>query len=203
MLKMALLDRAINKKCCSVDEGRGISPLFSSPIGGFDSSRVPTPGNLPSKAKKMLMPRGQPGEGAGRSWNCRIFLISSKRQTSPFLYNVWFKGLRFTWFTIITVKASNASDYRRFVGVQYTVFFTKAKEKILHLAHQLLWTLYWRFFFFTRNYWQPQTGKHHHISGCFSDGDQSLLSFTLACNCFQSWEVCANSGIPVQMYPSP
>ena len=35
--------------------------------GGFDSSRVPTPGNLPFKAKKMLMPGGQPGGvlGAG------------------------------------------------------------------------------------------------------------------------------------------
>jgi len=34
----------------------------------FDSSRVPTPGNLPSKAKKMLMPGGQrvAGLGAGR-----------------------------------------------------------------------------------------------------------------------------------------
>ena len=32
---------------------------------GFDSSQVPTPGNLPSKAKKMLMPRGQPGVGGG------------------------------------------------------------------------------------------------------------------------------------------
>ena len=33
--------------------------------GGFDSSRVPTPGNLPFKAKKMLMPGGQPGGGGG------------------------------------------------------------------------------------------------------------------------------------------
>ena len=54
-----------NEKCCSVDGGRGIGPLFSSNPGGFDSSRVPTPGNLPSKAKKMLMPRGQPGAGGG------------------------------------------------------------------------------------------------------------------------------------------
>ena len=69
MLKMAPLDRAINKKCCDVDGGRGICPLFSSPPGGFDSSRVPTPGNLPSKAKKMLLPGGQPGEGAGGNWN--------------------------------------------------------------------------------------------------------------------------------------
>ena len=32
---------------------------------GFASSRVPTPGNLPSKAKKMLIPGGQPRGGLG------------------------------------------------------------------------------------------------------------------------------------------
>jgi len=39
--------------------------------GGFDSLRVPTPGNLSSRAKKMLMPGGNSGEGggAGRRWN--------------------------------------------------------------------------------------------------------------------------------------
>ena len=63
MLKMALLDSAINEKCCSVDGGPDICPRFSSPPWGFDSSRVPTPGNLPSKAKKMLMPGCQPGGG--------------------------------------------------------------------------------------------------------------------------------------------
>ena len=68
---MALLDCAINEKYCSVGGGRGICPLFSSPPRGFDSSRIPTPGNLPSKAKKMLMPGGQPGKGggAGGRWN--------------------------------------------------------------------------------------------------------------------------------------
>ena len=40
--------------------------LFFRPHpGAFDSSRVPTPGNLPSKAKKMLMPGDQPGGGEG------------------------------------------------------------------------------------------------------------------------------------------
>ena len=40
--------------------------LFFRPHpGGFDSSRVSTPGNLPSKAKKMLMPGGQPRKGGG------------------------------------------------------------------------------------------------------------------------------------------
>ena len=44
----------------------GAFALFFRPHpGGFDSSRVPTPGNLPSKAKKMLMPGGQPGGTLG------------------------------------------------------------------------------------------------------------------------------------------
>ena len=48
----------------------GAFALFFRPHPGeFDSSRVPTPRNLPSKAKKMLMPGGQPGRGAGHSWN--------------------------------------------------------------------------------------------------------------------------------------
>ena len=48
----------------------GAFALFSGPHpGGCDSSRVPTPGNLPSKAKRVLMPGGQLGGRAGRSWN--------------------------------------------------------------------------------------------------------------------------------------
>ena len=44
----------------------GAFALFSRPHpGGFDSSRVPTPGNLRSKAKKMPMPEGEPGGGGG------------------------------------------------------------------------------------------------------------------------------------------
>ena len=62
---MALFDCAIYEKCCSVDGGRGICPINRPHPGGFDSLRVPTPGNLPSKAKKMLMPGGQPGRGGG------------------------------------------------------------------------------------------------------------------------------------------
>ena len=45
----------------------GAFALFFRPHpGAFESSRVPTPGNLPSKAKKMLMPGGQPGGWGGR-----------------------------------------------------------------------------------------------------------------------------------------
>ena len=48
----------------------GAFALFFRPhLGAFDSSRVPTPGNLPFKAKKMLIPGVSPGWGTGRSWN--------------------------------------------------------------------------------------------------------------------------------------
>jgi len=64
MLKMALFDCVINEKCCSVDGGWGICPLFHPHPRGFDSLS-PHPRNLPSKAKKMLMPGGQPGGWGG------------------------------------------------------------------------------------------------------------------------------------------
>ena len=35
ILKTALFDCAIKEKCCSVDGGRGICPLFSSPPRGI------------------------------------------------------------------------------------------------------------------------------------------------------------------------
>ena len=43
MLKMALLDCAINEKCCSVVEGRDICPLFSSPPRGIWQLKSPYP----------------------------------------------------------------------------------------------------------------------------------------------------------------
>ena len=39
--------------------------LFRPHPGGFDGSKVPTPGNLPSKAQKVPMPGGQPGREGG------------------------------------------------------------------------------------------------------------------------------------------
>ena len=43
-----------------------IFPLFFPHPGGFASSRVPTPRNLLSKAKKMLIPGGQHSRGSAR-----------------------------------------------------------------------------------------------------------------------------------------
>ena len=52
MLKMTLFNCVIGEKCCSVDEGQGIALFFCPQPVGFDSSRDPTAGNLPVKAKK-------------------------------------------------------------------------------------------------------------------------------------------------------
>ena len=72
---MALLDCAINKKCCTVDGGWGICPLFPSYPGGFASSRIPTPGNLPSKAKKNA---NSPGVSPGGGGWAQVELTDAK-----------------------------------------------------------------------------------------------------------------------------
>ena len=67
MLRMALLDCAINGKRCSVDGGRDICPLFSSPPLGIWQIKSPHPREfaIQGKNKNMLMPESQPGRGGG------------------------------------------------------------------------------------------------------------------------------------------
>ena len=73
MLITALFDSAINENVAVLTEDGAFALFFRPHPGQFDSSRVPTPWNLPSKAKKVLTPGGQPGGGggwgAGRSWH--------------------------------------------------------------------------------------------------------------------------------------
>ena len=63
MLKTALLDCVINEKRCSVDGGRGIFPLFSSPSRGIWQLKSPHPRDFAIQGKKRLMPGGHPGGG--------------------------------------------------------------------------------------------------------------------------------------------
>ena len=65
MLKTAYSTVRSMKNVAVLTEDGAFALFFRPHPGGFDSSRVPTPGNLPSKAKKMLMPGGQPGRGGG------------------------------------------------------------------------------------------------------------------------------------------
>ena len=52
MLIMALLDCVVKKDVAVLTEDGPFALFFRPHPEGFDSSRVPTPGNLPSKAKK-------------------------------------------------------------------------------------------------------------------------------------------------------
>ena len=51
------------KNCAVLTEDGAFALFFCPHPGGFDSSRVPIPGDLPTKAKKMLMPEFSPGGG--------------------------------------------------------------------------------------------------------------------------------------------
>ena len=55
---MALLDCAINKKCCTVDGGRCICPLFSSPPRGICQLKSPHPREFAIQGKKNANARG-------------------------------------------------------------------------------------------------------------------------------------------------
>ena len=69
MLKTALFDCAINEKCCSVDGGRGICPLFSSPPRGIWQLKSPHPREFAIQGKKNDNARGSARGGPGRRWN--------------------------------------------------------------------------------------------------------------------------------------
>ena len=66
---MTLLDCAIDKKCCTVDGGRGICPLFSSPPWGICQLKSPHPWEFAIQGKKNVNSRGLARGGAGRRWN--------------------------------------------------------------------------------------------------------------------------------------
>ena len=61
---MALLDCAINKKCCTVDGGRGICPLFSSPPRGICQLKSSHPREFAIQGKKNANSQGSARGGA-------------------------------------------------------------------------------------------------------------------------------------------
>ena len=149
MLKTALFDCAINEKCCSVDGGRGICPLFSSPLWGIWQLKSPQPGNLLSKAKKMLMLGGQPGGGGGVGWTkCLralaswIVLFSQKGAWSwKFLQYIACARLSFSvdGRKKRTGSERNAAKKRRFLSPLLTRFF--CTFFIWIRFHYLSWSL--------------------------------------------------------------
>ena len=61
MFKTALFDCAINEKCCSVDGGRGICPLLSSPPWGIWQLKSPHPREFVMQGKKKKKRLGAAG----------------------------------------------------------------------------------------------------------------------------------------------
>ena len=53
-----------NKKCCTVDGGRGIFPLFSSPPRGICQLKSPHPREFAIQGKKNATSRGSARGGA-------------------------------------------------------------------------------------------------------------------------------------------
>ena len=79
MLKTALFDCAINKKCCSVDGGQGICRLFSSPPQGIWLLNSPHPREFAIQGKKNAIPWGSAREGeAGRNWKWLMHYITRR-----------------------------------------------------------------------------------------------------------------------------
>ena len=65
MLKTALFDCAINEKCCSVDGGRSICPLFSSPPRRIWQLKSPHPWEFAIQGKKNANAQGSARGGLG------------------------------------------------------------------------------------------------------------------------------------------
>ena len=65
MLEMALFDCAIDEKCCSVDGGRGICRLFSSPLPEIWQLKSPYPREFAIQRKKNANDRGSAQAGGG------------------------------------------------------------------------------------------------------------------------------------------
>ena len=55
MLKMTLFDSVIGKKCCSVDEGRGIALFFVPNLGDLTAQETPRLGICRSRRKKKML----------------------------------------------------------------------------------------------------------------------------------------------------
>ena len=68
MLKMALFDCAITEKCYSVDGGRGVCRLFSSPSLGIWQLESPHPREFAIQGKKNANARGSAQGRGGGGW---------------------------------------------------------------------------------------------------------------------------------------
>ena len=76
MFKTALFDCVINEKCCSVDGGRGICCLFSSPPWGIWQLKSPLPQEFAIQGPKNTNARGSAPGGGGGGGGPREFTVA-------------------------------------------------------------------------------------------------------------------------------
>ena len=88
-LKWQYLTVRSMKNVAVLTEDGAFALFFHPHPGGFDSLRVPTHGNLPFMAKKILIPGSQPGGRAGCRWNWLMHYIFA----SYLLITFWSKLL--------------------------------------------------------------------------------------------------------------
>ena len=136
----------------------GAFALFFRPLpGGFDSSRVPTPGNLPSKAKIMLMPGGG---GSGRRWNWLMHYyyhffnatkwdLSSQTFKRPFLLFSFliFRRLELMDSLILHVECTVLRPIFRSLGskILYPTYLTRRGQLSCHPSQRFFELVYRHF----------------------------------------------------------
>ena len=82
-------DCVVNEKCCSVDGGQGICPLFSSPPRGIWQLKSPHPREFAIQGKKNADAWGSARGGGGRLGAAGIDWCIKALWTKQFYIGVW------------------------------------------------------------------------------------------------------------------
>ena len=157
MFKTALFDCAINKKCCSVDGGRGICPLFSSPPRGIWQLKSPHPREFAIQDKNNANARGG---GSGRRWNWLMHYyyhffnatkwdLSSQTFKRPFLLFSFliFRRLELIDSLILHVECTVLRPIFRSLGskILYPTYLTRRGQLSCHPSQRFFELVYRHF----------------------------------------------------------
>ena len=104
-------------------EDNAFALLFRPHPGAFDSSKVPTPGKLPSKAKNILMPGGEPGGvklgAAGIDWCISHIFFRSAILRKLFGISFSYKHFNFSHVCLLVKMASKTVTRSITVGLPW------------------------------------------------------------------------------------
>ena len=106
--------------------------LFCPHPGEFDSSRVLTPGNLPSKAKQMPVPGGQPGRGGGGGCAQLESTDAFYQKLNLWQGSIWWKHVRrkqFSKWDFVQVLLLNAETQLQKLKMQVSFCHPSQRNK--------------------------------------------------------------------------